>query len=190
MSSVDLSDVEVSNWLTQQIEGLTAPQDHAYQGVPLSQMAPQLRGLRIEEIAFEVDRILHPTCSFSRASLEVDWVRAGVRVEFKSTQMWHNKVRGNWRCSWQNIKCASRGVRDRDLFDELWLAIYSPRGIHILKHPGGEVRFSLHGLQGQDDGQRIQVFCSQNVIDVWEALDEMLKKLGEWGCQHLVTILW
>ena len=190
VSSVDLSAVEVSNWLTQQMEGLTTLQDHAYEGVPLHHMVQQLRGLRIEGIAFEVDQILHPNCSFSRSSSEVDWVRGVVRVEIKSAQMCYSKVQRCWRCSFQNIKCGCQGARDRDLFDELWLAFYSPLGIHILKHPGGKVRFSLTGLQEQDDGQRVNVYSSQNVIDVRAALDQMLHKMEAWGCQPLATILW
>ena len=95
-----------------------------------------------------------------------------------------------WKCSFSNIKCASCGVRDHDLFDELWLAIYSPLGIHIFRHPGGQVRFSLTGLQEQGFGQQMQVYSSQNVLDVREALNNILKKMEEWDCQPLATILW
>ncbi|CAK9043122.1 unnamed protein product [Durusdinium trenchii] len=190
VSSVDLSAVEVSNWLTQQIEGLRAPQDLAYQGVPLNYMAPQLRGLRIQAAAFEVDQILHPNCSFSRSCSDIDWFRGAVRVELKSGQMCYNKVQRRWRCSFQNIKCECQAARDHDLFDELWLAIYSPLGIHNLKHPGGQVRFSMTGLNQQVFGQQINVYSSRNVLDVREALDEMLQKMEAWGCQPLATILW
>ena len=189
MAQIDLSGVEVRNWLRKQMEGMTSHQDEAYQGVPLKHVTPSFRGLCLEEIAFEVDQILNPNCSFARASSEVDWVRSGVRVEFKSAQMCYIKVPGYWRCSFSNIKCAGAGVRDCDLFDELWLAIYSPRGIHIFKHPGGKVRFSLTGVQ-EHEGQGIHLFASQSVLDVREALDEMLHKMENWGCQPLATILW
>ena len=92
-----------------------------------------------------------------------------------------------WRpYSWKKNQAA----RDHDLFDELWLAIYSPLGIHILKHPGGQVRFSITGLNQQVFGQQIIVYSSRNVLDVRQALDEMLKKMEEWDCQPLATILW
>ena len=93
------------------MEGLTTLQDHAYEGVPLHHMVQQLRGLRIEGIAFEVDQILHPNCSFSRSCSEVDWVRGVVRVEIKSGQMRYNQVRTCWRCSFQNIKGACQAAR-------------------------------------------------------------------------------
>ena len=62
--------------------------------------------------------------------------------------------------------------------------------IHFLKHPGGQVRFSLTGLNEQACGQRIDVYSSRNVLDVREAFDEMVQKMEAWGCQPLATILW
>ena len=190
VAQLDLSAVEVRVFLARQLEGMAALQDYEFQGVPLNQMAPQLRGVRIEEIAFEVDQILHPNCSFSRTFSKVDWVRDEVRVEVKHGMMRFNQGRNSWQCSFSNIKCASRGVRDCDLFDELWLAIYSPLGIHIFRHPGGQVRFSLTGLKEQDRGQEMHVLGSQKQLDVRGALDQMLKKVEKWGCQPLATILW
>ena len=73
VAHIDLSATEVRAFLAQQMEG--ARQDAEYEGVPLSQVAPPLRGLRIEEIAFEVDRILHPNCLFSLMFSKVDWVQ-------------------------------------------------------------------------------------------------------------------
>ena len=190
VARTDLSATEVRAFLAQQMERIAARQDAEYEGVPLSQMSPPLRGLRIEEIAFEVDRILHPHCSFSRTSSKVDWVRGDVKVEVKHGMMRFGKGSRCWKCSFSHIKCAGGGAREQDIFDELWLAIYSPLGIHIFRHPGGQVRFSLTGLQEQAFGQGIQVYSSQNVLDVREALNNMLKKMEEWDCQPLATILW
>ncbi|CAK9110277.1 Uncharacterized protein SCF082_LOCUS51225 [Durusdinium trenchii] len=183
VARIDLSATKARAFLAQQMEGLATRQDTEYERVPLSQMTPALRGLRIEEIAFEVDRqVLHPNSSFSRTSSKVDWVRGEVRVEVKHGMMRFDKGRRRWRCSFRNIKC--------DLFDELGLAIYSPFGIHFLKHPGGQVRFSLTGLKEQAVGKEMHVLGSQKLLDVREALDDMLKKMEEWGCQRLATILW
>ena len=190
VAHIDLSAPEVRAFLAQQMEGMAARQDTEYEGVPLSQITPALRGLRIEEIAFEVNRMLHPNCSLSRTSSNVDWVRGEVRVEVKHGMMLFDKGQRRWECSFRNIQCASSGVRACDIFDELWLAIYSPFGIHILKHPGGQVRFILTGLTDQHSGQALHVYSSRNVFDVREALDEMLHKMEDWGCQPLATILW
>ena len=89
-----------------------------------------------------------------------------------------------------NIKCASKHIRDQDLFDELWLAIYSPFGIHFLKHPGGKVRFIAAGLKEQDDGRKIVVRGIKDVLGVREALDDMLKNMEEWGCHLVATVYW
>ena len=183
VTHIDLSATEVRVFLAQQMEGMAARQDTEYEGVPLSQMTPALRGLRIEEIAFEVNRMLHPNCSLSRTSSKVDWVRGEeVRVEVKHGMMLFDKGSRCWKCSFSHIKC--------DLFDELWLAIYSPFGIHFLKHPGGQVRFSLTGLREEARGKEMHVLGGQNVIDAREALDEMVQKMEAWGCQPLATILW
>ncbi|CAK9023500.1 unnamed protein product [Durusdinium trenchii] len=191
VAHIDLSGAELRSWVAQRIQELTKLQDHAYKAVPLNHMSPQLRGLRIEEIAFEVDRqVLHPGCSYSRASSKVDWVRGDVRVEVKHGQMRFNQGPRRWECSFSNIQCASGGVRACDMFDELWLAIYSPFGIHILKHPGGKIRFSLNGLKEQAVGKQLHVLGGRNVLDVRKAQDEMLKKMEAWGCQPLATILW
>ena len=191
VAHIDLSATEVHSWFQKQLEGMAALQDHEYKGVPLNHMTPELRGLRIEQIAFEVDQILHPNCSFSRASSKVDWVRGGVKVESKHGQMRFNKGCKSWQCTFSNIQCASSGVRARDMFDELWLAIYSPLGIHILKHPGGKVHFSRTGAKDIDKGREIHVFSGNKcTVDVKEALDNMLRKMEAWGCKPLATIHW
>ena len=188
----DLSTMKVRSWLTQQMRAMTALHDHEYQGVPLSHMTPTVRGLRIEQIAFEVDQCLHPNCSFVKCSSSgtADWLRGGVRVEIKHGQMLLNKKAQFWRCKFQRIKCAHEGVRDMDSYDELWLAIYSPFGIHFLKHPGGKVHFCDTGVGQQAFGSDIDIYAPKHVLDVREALDEMLRKMKEWGCQPLATIPW
>ncbi|CAK9015820.1 unnamed protein product [Durusdinium trenchii] len=190
VSYVNLSAVEATSWLKNLMEGMTSCQDEAYHGVPLNDMTPRLRGLRIEEIAFEVDQILHQNSSFSRDCSTVDWIRGGVAVEVKHGQMCFVKVRRCWECVFSNIKCASKHVRDKDLFDELWLAIYSPIAIHFFKHPGGKVRLMAAGLKEQDDGRNIVVRGSKDVLGVREALDNMLTNMEEWGCHHVATVYW
>lgn len=187
VAEVDLSAVESRSWLAQQMEGMAAPQDDAYMSVPLNQMAAPLRGLRIEQIAFEVDLIIHPHCSFSRASSKVDWVRGNVKVEVKHGQMLFDGSKHRWYCAFSGIKCARYGIRDQDVFDELWLAIWSPFGIHFLKHPG-----DFDPAVTQDESRRrIVVAEARHMLDVKEAHDQMLKKMEvDWGCEHLASVQW
>ena len=85
------------------------------------------------------------------------------------------------------IQCAGANVRERNLFDELWLAICSPFGQHFLKHPGD---FDASVTQGPR-GRQLMLCAPRHVLDVKEALDHMLLKMEvDWGCQHLATVLW
>ena len=128
VAHIDLSATEVRAFLIQQLEGMAARQDHEYKGVPLNHTGSQLRGFRIEKVAFELDRILHPNVpfTFSRACSDVDWARGDVKVENKHGQMLFDPERQCWYCNFSRIKCAGADVREHNLFDELWLAIYSP----------------------------------------------------------------
>ena len=187
VAQVSLSDVEISSWLANQSEAMAALQDRAYRGVPLNHMAPELRGLRIEQIAFEVDQILHPNCSFSRASSKVDWVRGDVTVESKHGQMLFDRDRQCWYCGFSRIKSAGDNSCEYNLFDELWLTIYSPFGLHILRHPG---KFDPCVTQGPNE-RRVALRAPRYILGVKEALYQMLVQMElRWGCQPLATVLW
>ncbi|CAK9070878.1 unnamed protein product [Durusdinium trenchii] len=184
----DLSATEVWAFLAQQLEGLAARQDHEYNRVPLNDIGAEARGFRIEKIAFEVDQILHPHVPFklSRACSDVDWFRGEVKVENKHGQMLFDPDRG-WYCNFSWIKCASANVREHNVFDELCLAIYSPFGLHFLKHPGDFDPSVTRGLRGK----QLKLRAPRRMLDVKEALDHMLKKMEvDWSCQPLATVLW
>ena len=189
VARIDLSATEVRAFLAEQMEGMAARQDHEYKGVPLNHTGPELRGFQVEKIAFEVDQILHPNISFefSKSSSDVDWVRGDVKVENKHGQMLFDRDRQGWYCSFSRIQCAGANVREHNLFDELWLAIYSPFGLHFLKHPGD---FDASVTQGPR-GRQLMLCAPRHVLDVKEALDHMLLKMEvDWGCQPLATVLW
>ena len=100
--------------------------------IPMTNLSWGSRGKRIEEVGLAVDRILNPHGAFSFmkgnsgiANAPVDWVRDTKRVEFKSCTIKFNRARGMWECTFQGIKA--------NLFDELWLAICNPIGIHIYR---------------------------------------------------------
>ena len=189
VAHIDLSAAEVRAFLTQQMEGMAARQDHEYKGVPLNHTGPELRGFQIEKVAFEVDQILHPNVPFklSRACSDVDWARGDVKVENKHGQMLFDPDRQGWYCSFSRIQCAGEGAREHNLFDELWLAIYSPFGLHFLKHPGD---FDPSVTQGPR-GRKLTFRAPKRMLDVKEALDHMLLKMEvDWCCQPLATVLW
>ena len=183
VARIDLSATEVRAFLAEQMEGMAARQDHEYKGVPLNHTEPELRGFQVEKIAFEVDQILHPNIEFSKSSSEVDWVRADVKVENKL----FDRDRQGWYCSFSRIQCAGANVREYNMFDELWLAICSPFGLHFLKHPGD---FDPSVTQGPC-GRQLTLRAPKRMLDVKEALDHMLLKMEvDWCCQPLATVLW
>ena len=75
-------------------------------GLPMSNMSPEKRGKRIQEIGLAIDRVLHPDSKFSftkgnsgTANAPADWVLDGVRVELKSCGLKFNRARNLWECS-------------------------------------------------------------------------------------------
>ncbi len=89
-----------------------------YHRKPFNLMSPQLRGVRVQRIVWEIDKLLHSrsffehcsneqTCSGSRRgqhNASVDWIRDGKRVEVKSTQLSFNKWQQTWLCEFSAIK--------------------------------------------------------------------------------------
>ena len=92
-----------------------------------------------------------------------------------------------WYCGFSRIKCAGANVRETNMFDELWLVIYSPFGLHFLKHPGN---FDP-GMRQSPRGRHLRLSAPKHMLDIKEALDLMLVKIEvDWGCQPLATVLW
>ena len=162
----------------------------AYNGVPLSRMNPMLRGLRVQQIALVVDQMLHPHSSFHEHGVgnkPADWIRDDVRVEVKHAQMCLHKK--GFRCTFRGIKSAEAGVRHKALFDELWLAIYSPLGLHMFKHDG------LFGLTSAGKrtvhlGMNINVYGPNRELCYRKALVAMQQKLQTHGCEPIADVLW
>ncbi|CAE7470379.1 unnamed protein product [Symbiodinium sp. CCMP2456] len=169
-----------------------------YDNLPLSLSSPPSRGLHIQQIALEIDQRLHPDAKFSfgcggrtvsgrRLSAHnapVDWVRDEIRVEVKHGKLAYISRSKSWKCTFSCIKCAFPGTRFRDLYDELWLVMYSPLGLHFLKHHG---RFGLStsGLSTAVSGHQVQVYGPSQEMD-----SRALETTGHLAvCQHGAPLL-
>ena len=157
--------------------------DHVdiYKGVPWSKMNPMLRGLRVQEIACLVDQAVHPWSFFHEhvaGNSPADWIRDGVRVEVKHAKMTLGKTR---------ILCAFSGIK-MDLFDELWLVIYSPFGLHMFKHEGAGL--SIVSGYTSAVGRNIVVTGLAHQQCPREALETMKEKLQNAGCSRVAEVLW
>ena len=162
---------------------------------PFGSMSSQLRGLRIQRIVFEIDKLLHSRSFFAHCSNEqtcsgmmrsqhtasVDWIRDGKRVEVKSAQLSFNKSCQSWLCSFFGIK--------HDCFDELLLAIYSPRGLDVFKHDGF-FGLSTIGIATDTSGKSIQVRAPSGELDPIRALQFIEAKLEANNCPCIARIFW
>ncbi|CAE7384948.1 mad2l1-1 [Symbiodinium necroappetens] len=167
-----------------------------YAGIPLADLSACARGLRLQEVALAVDQMLHPCSTFSRDDgsfgANADWLRDDVRVEFKSSRLSWSSREHSWRCQFRCIKFANSSPESRAgpaAFDELWLGLYSPRGLHFLQH-GGRLGRSTAGVETELVGHSILVYGARGHECLDTALDSILGKLQRSGCKLLATIAW
>lgn len=161
-----------------------------YHGKPFSCMQPQLRGRRVEAMLREVDERRNLGSDFSRSRDEltcsgskrgphmasVDWLRDDIRVEAKCSQLQYSPSKNLWFCLFVNVK--------PDCFDELHLAIYSPRGLDIFMHDG------IYGLSAGENAKAVSVWAPTGEEDPLSALQSMENKLEANGCPKIASIPW
>ena len=157
---------------------------------PLAWSSPQLRGLRVEKIVMEVDRLIHANSTFAEPGPEdsidgkrrgrnmasYDWTRDGKRIEVKHSQLRFDENRRSWYCTFRGVK--------RSCFDELLLVIYSPRGLDIFKHDGS------YALSNRGASEEIWLRAGTRALDWPSALQAIEAKLESNGCPRIAQILW
>ena len=169
------------------------PTEKVYANTPLAGLGQTQQGKILQEWAKGVLQKQNPQAEISDPDLgrccngrrrgvnmaAYDFLMGGRRVEVKSSRMFWSTTEGRWNVQFSNIKLPYRD-RTQPAFDDLYLVILSPRGMHLIKHD------LVTGIQ--TCGQRTDV-CG-HVIKVggnrragcWEdALDQIMKKLGEKG---------
>eukprot|EP00933_Yihiella_yeosuensis_P042440 TRINITY_DN3700_c0_g3_i1.p1 TRINITY_DN3700_c0_g3~~TRINITY_DN3700_c0_g3_i1.p1 ORF type:complete len:410 (-),score=46.64 TRINITY_DN3700_c0_g3_i1:44-1273(-) len=117
---------------------------------PLAVMSGSRRGKIIENVARSAMAQVEPTATFedpdfgqtmdgrcrgwSRA--EYDWKVDGRRVECKSAMLtWRTHEHcGHWGFTLRDVKLPLEGWREDAPFDDLVLALFSPRGVYIYAH--------------------------------------------------------
>lgn len=203
VAQVLLSDPCLHSTLQEYVAKYPAMAINPYANLPLSLSSPPSRGLRIQQIALEIDQRLHADATFSLGcggrtvsgtrlsahNAPVDWVRDEIRVEVKHGKLAYSSRAKRWKCTFSCIKCALPGTRPRDLYDELWLVMYSPLGLHFLKNHG---RFGLStsGLSTAVEGHQVQVYGPSQEMDSRVAAQVILAKLINSGCVLLAQVLW
>lgn len=177
--------------------------EKTYRGVPLAGLSPPSRGLRLQALVHAVDMMAHPcaifgdpvvgSCSDGRSRgiyrAEYDWTRDGLRIECKHAQLLWDKSSKRWKLGFAHIKFAYAGARCADLFDELLLALYTPRGVYIYRHDL-KLGISTAGKRTAVEGHSIQIYSSNNEFEWFSALDEIIGKLDNSHCEHIAFVPW
>jgi len=172
--------------------------DTAYKGRPLANVSACARGVIIQKIARRVDCILHPEARVLNAQItprvdgahrsanqtEYDWLRDDIRIECKSAQLRWDTSNKCWKCVFSGIKASRSGLVCQNAFDELFLALYSPLGIHFFRH---NVAWEARGGQLE---HRIRIYARRRDVSWPAALDTVLDKLEVKTFGLVASILW
>merc|ERR1711971_483297 len=122
--------------------------DSAYMHVPLADISASVRGKVLEKLTRTVCALATPSSIFEDPILgkringasrgvydaEYDWLCDGLRIECKSAQLQWNKDKKSWLFGFSNVKIGCTTRQNEAAFDNLVLALYSPRGVHIIAH--------------------------------------------------------
>ena len=168
---------------------------YQYHRTPLAFLNGMARGLLIQELMCEIDKSVNGGSIFtlpndqptyrgldpSRGSgnTTVDWIRDGVRVEAKHARLCFNAKKKRWQCDFSGIKA--------ELFDELWLALYSPEGIDIYLH-NSSLHLTSTGIATECAGRTIRLCGPVHELHPRRALKAIRSKLSK--CCHIATVAW
>ena len=164
-------------------------------GKPFSSMNPQLRGCRMEKLVFQIDQMLHPSSSFSvpcgeltfsggkrgQNTTSADWIRDGRRIEAKHGKLSFCPLNQNWCCTFYGIK--------QGCFDELLLAVYSPKGLDVFKYHGA-FGLTSTGKRTEIKGKHVKIQAPRGELDPWIALQCIIAKLEGNNCPHIASVVW
>ena len=161
----------------------------AIAGLPMSSMSGEKRGKRIQEIGLAIDRRLHPCSDFTfvkgncYVNAPVDWVRDTCGVELKSCRLTFDRLNSRWRCLFQCIKL--------DLFDELWLAIYTSIGIHYYQCKScSGLGFCKVGVATEIHGHTLVFYGPCHQRDPSDAFKTIEAKMLSSGCELVGIVEW
>ena len=175
------------------------PTEKVYTNTPLSGLGQTQQGKMLQEWARKVLQEKNPkaevldaergTCRNGRRRgsnmTSCDFLLDGRKVEVKSARMAWSPTEGRWSVNFFGVKLAY-GERSKPAFDDLYLVIMSPKGLHLIKHDL-VTGVSTHGKATAVGGHLI-VVRGRTGTDCWTgALKEILWKLCErGGCSVVV----
>ena len=162
----------------------------AYVGLPLADFSAAARGDALECIVRRVleqrageaatDPVAGATVSGKkrgRGSAAYDFKLCGRRVEVKSAQLAWNKHRVRWNVFWRNIKPEEH--------DDLYLALYTPSGVHIYLHDR-VYGVTTNGKAQAARGGIVHAYAPRSQPSIKEATAVVCEKLAPMLVAHLV----
>ena len=162
----------------------------AFRNVPLADLSGPRRGWILTQLARAVDARLNPRAKMEGVAVEdrnrrgnskYDWRRDGTRVALKSAQLTWTKTGHKWRFAYCNVKLA-RGAESwradaKAYYEELQLAMYTPRGIYLFRHDM-RLHMTSQGALTESMGHQIVFNGPAKERDWSVALDRILSNIG------------
>eukprot|EP00438_Fugacium_kawagutii_P029319 Skav216041 [mRNA] locus=scaffold2930:41271:42497:+ [translate_table: standard] len=165
----------------------------AYNGHPLASLNPARRGALFQEWAKRLLQQRYPNHQITdampgthvdgrrrgRHQTEYDFMMNGRKVEIKGAQLHRNAARKQWCFQWKRVKFPHLMLDGRRSFDDLYLVLFSPKWLHLVKHDMS-TGISTSGLVTHVSGHIISVVGLKH--SNWDdSLDAILGKLCERG---------
>ena len=169
------------------------PTEKVYANTPLAGLGQTQQGKILQEWAKGVLQKQNPQAEISDPDLGTcrngsrrgvnmaafDFLMGGRRVEIKSSRMFWSTTEGRWNVQFSNIKLPY-GERTQPAFDDLYLVLLSPKGVHLIKHDL-VTGLGTCGERTGVSGHNIRMYGSRRT-NCWEdACDEILEKLCQRG---------
>ena len=177
-------------------------QRQACVNMPLAHVSESLRGRCLEAVVREIVQELSPASEVSspppskccngretgKSQRPCDWIQSARRVECKSAKQSWDRCSKRWRFVFGGIKQGDQTMLF-DFFDDLLLALHTPRGLYIYRH-NGSLGLSRKGVATKVSGCQIRLSGPAGVECWQQALDEILRKLDTSGCQRMAFVDW
>lgn len=155
----------------QHILGKLSLTEQMYAGNPLAALSYARRGFLLQKWAKRFLAEKYPYLSMLQPHLgqcingmkrsthnaEYDVLFGGRRVELKSAQLCFNRSR--WEVTWRGIKLQFPGCRNKSAFDDVYITLLTPGGLHLFKHDLS-TGVSRDGQRTEQMGHIIRLFGS------------------------------
>eukprot|EP00933_Yihiella_yeosuensis_P069531 TRINITY_DN7617_c0_g1_i3.p1 TRINITY_DN7617_c0_g1~~TRINITY_DN7617_c0_g1_i3.p1 ORF type:complete len:414 (-),score=37.51 TRINITY_DN7617_c0_g1_i3:198-1439(-) len=189
--------IEVKQFLSQKPNYMDIYGDHA-----LARMSGTRRGKILENVVRsaiskcdpnvviedpDLGQTVNGVCR-GQAQAEYDWKSDGRRVECKSAMLTWREGQRRWGFTMSSVKLPLERFRDHAIFDELMLALFTPRGIYVYAH---DMRFGVTASGKVTASRGHNIHFRAPCHSSWsDALDRILNGLDSPhnSCQHVLHI--